>query len=66
MTDRALGDAGRALGPPALPAHRREWTYDQFRLLLRSTGFRIERTWRRGTRRVVLIRAVDEPPTRIN
>jgi hypothetical protein len=66
MTDRALGDAGRGLGPPANPAHRREWTYDQFRLLVRSTGFRIERTWRRGTRRVVLIRAMDEPPTRIN
>jgi hypothetical protein len=66
MTDRALGDAGRSLGPPANPAHRREWTYDQFRLLLRSTGFRIERTWRRGTQRIVLIRAMDEPPTRIN
>jgi glycosyltransferase involved in cell wall biosynthesis len=66
ITDRALGDPDRPFGPPSDPDHLREWTYDQFRLLLRSTGFRIERVWRRGTQRVVLVRGMDEPPTRIN
>jgi hypothetical protein len=66
ITDRALGDPDRPFGPPSDPDHLREWTYDQFRLLLRSTGFRVERAWRRGTQRVVLVRGMDEPPTRIN
>jgi hypothetical protein len=66
VTDRARGDPGRPFGPPSNPDHRREWTGDQFRLLLRSTGFRVERTWRRGTQRVFLVRGMDEPPTRIN
>ena len=66
VTDRALADPDRPFGPPSDPDHRREWTYDQFLLLLRSTGFRIERAWRRGTQRLVLVRGMDEPPTRIN
>ena len=66
VVDRGLTDPDRPLGPPSDPGHRREWTYDQFRLLLRSTGFRIERMWRRDKHMVFLIRASDTPPTRIN
>jgi glycosyltransferase involved in cell wall biosynthesis len=66
VVDRVLTDPDRPLGPPSDPGHRREWTFDQFRLLLRSTGFRIERMWRRGPHMVFLIRASDTPPTRIN
>jgi Glycosyl transferase family 2 len=43
--DRASSDPDRPVGPPTNPRHRREWTYDQFELLLLSTGFDIERTW---------------------
>jgi hypothetical protein len=64
-TDREATDPTRPLGPPTDLGHRREWSYDQFRLLLRSTGFRVERTWRRGTQMVFLVRSLGEPPTRI-
>jgi glycosyltransferase involved in cell wall biosynthesis len=53
-TDREVADPARPLGPPSNPNHRRQWSHDQFRLLLRSTGFRIERTWRKGERVVFL------------
>ena len=43
--DRSLADPGRPVGPPTTARHRREWTYDQFELLLLSTGFDIERSW---------------------
>jgi glycosyltransferase involved in cell wall biosynthesis len=43
--DRAIADPDRPLGPPSDPHHRREWTADQFELLLLSTGFDIERSW---------------------
>ena len=43
--DRAVTDPDRPVGPPADPHHRREWTYDQFELLLHSTGFAVERSW---------------------
>jgi glycosyltransferase involved in cell wall biosynthesis len=66
ITDRGLSDGDQPCGPPSNPGHRREWTHDQFRLLLRSTGFHIERTWRHGTRRLLLVRTMDETPTRIN
>jgi hypothetical protein len=66
ITDRDRSDPDRPYGPPSNPAHRREWTAEQFRLLLRSTGFQVERTWRRGRRRVLLVRTMDEAPTRVN
>lgn len=43
--DTAVSDAERPLGPPLNPRHIREWTHDQFELLLLSTGFEIERSW---------------------
>jgi glycosyltransferase involved in cell wall biosynthesis len=53
--DRDRSDAGRPLGPPSDPAHRREWSRDQLELLLLSTGFDVVRTWHvpaaRGSRR---------------
>ncbi len=42
--DRSISDPDRPLGPPSNPAHRREWTNDEFELLLLSTGFDVERT----------------------
>ena len=54
--DRERTDPDRPLGPPSYPAHRREWSYDQFVLLLRSTGFIVERHYRRGTRLAFLVR----------
>jgi glycosyltransferase involved in cell wall biosynthesis len=66
ITDRSLGDPHRAFGPPSNPHHRREWTLDQFRLLLRSTGFEIDRTWRHAPYQLLLIRPMTRPPTRIN
>jgi hypothetical protein len=44
--DRGVVDPDRPAGPPADPAHRREWDYDQFELLLHSAGFDVDRTWR--------------------
>jgi hypothetical protein len=44
--DRGVVDPDRPVGPPADPAHRRQWDFDQFELLLHSTGFDIDRTWR--------------------
>jgi hypothetical protein len=66
ITDRARSDPGRPYGPPSNPHHRREWTLDQFRLLLRSTGFHVDRTWRHGIHRAFLVRPMVDPPTRIN
>lgn len=43
--DRAVVDPHRPIGPPSNPRHRREWTRDQFELLLLSTGFSIEQSW---------------------
>ena len=43
--DRAVTDPHRPSGPPRDPRHRYEWSYDQFELLLHSTGFDVERTW---------------------
>ncbi|HET9610152.1 MAG TPA: glycosyltransferase family A protein [Acidimicrobiales bacterium] len=43
--DAAAVAPDRPLGPPADPGHRREWTVDQFELLLYSTGFAVERIW---------------------
>ena len=53
--DRERTDPDRPLGPPSNTAHRREWSYDQFVLLLRSTGFIVERGFRRGTRLAFLV-----------
>jgi glycosyltransferase involved in cell wall biosynthesis len=58
--DRAVSDPDRPLGPPTNPQHRREWTFDQFELLLLSTGFDVERSWpARGDRTTMtfLVRA---------
>jgi hypothetical protein len=44
--DRGVVDPDRPAGPPADPAHRREWDRDQFELLLHSAGFDVDRTWR--------------------
>jgi hypothetical protein len=66
VADRAATDPDRPSGPPSDPGHRREWTEDQIRLLLRSTGFGVRRTWRRSGRVLVLARRFDEPPARIN
>jgi Glycosyl transferase family 2 len=44
--DRGVVDPDRPVGPPADPAHRREWDHDQFELLLHSAGFDVDRTWR--------------------
>jgi len=44
--DRGVVDPDRPVGPPADPAHRRQWDFDQFELLLHSTGFDVDRTWR--------------------
>jgi glycosyltransferase involved in cell wall biosynthesis len=54
--DRSRSDPDRPAGPPSNPAHRREWGFDQFELLLRSTGFVVERRWHRGTRQAFLAR----------
>lgn len=54
--DRERSDPDRPLGPPSNPAHRREWTYDQLVLLLRSTGFIIESHSRNGSRMAFLVR----------
>lgn len=43
--DRAVYDPERPTGPPSNPRHIREWTSDQFELLLQSTGFEVERDW---------------------
>lgn len=43
--DRAVADPGRVGGPPTDPRHRREWTHDQFELLLLSAGFDVVRSW---------------------
>jgi glycosyltransferase involved in cell wall biosynthesis len=61
--DREASNPHRPLGPPSNPDHRREWTYDQFRLLLRSTGFVIERSWTGSRRLVFLVRSSDRAPT---
>jgi hypothetical protein len=44
--DRTVTDPDRPLGPPTDPRDRRAWSRDQFELLLHSTGFDVERTWR--------------------
>lgn len=66
VADREAGDPDRPSGPPSDPRHRREWSGDQLRLLLRSTGFGVDRTWRRAGRVVVLARRFDRPPVRVN
>ncbi len=43
--DRSVSDPDRPAGPPTRSEHRREWSYDQFELLLLSTGFEVERSW---------------------
>ncbi len=53
--NRPVSDPHRPLGPPSNPQHRREWSYDQFVLLLRSTGFAIDRRFRRGKRMAFLV-----------
>jgi hypothetical protein len=58
--DRAVSDPDRPLGPPTHAQHRREWTFEQFELLLLSTGFDVERSWpARGDRTTMtfLVRA---------
>jgi hypothetical protein len=60
-TDRSATDPHRPLGPPSDPRHRREWTLDQVVLLLRSTGFGVERWWARGTDLAVLARPLTQP-----
>jgi glycosyltransferase involved in cell wall biosynthesis len=52
--DRLRSDPDRPLGPPSNPRHRREWSREQLRLLLRSTGLDVSRTWHRGDDMVVL------------
>lgn len=56
--DRAVVDSDRPLGPPHNPHHRREWTRDQFELLLLSTGFAIEQRWFVPPRGHLLLRPV--------
>jgi hypothetical protein len=46
VVDRGVTDPDRPLGPPADASRRREWTYDQFELLLHSAGFDVDRSWR--------------------
>jgi hypothetical protein len=46
--NRVHSDPTRPLGPPSNPQHRREWSFDQFVLLLRSTGFVIDKHFRNG------------------
>ena len=65
-TDRDVADPDRGLGPPGNPGHRREWSYDQLVLLLRSTGFTVERSWRRGPDLAFLLRPGAVAPTRVN
>jgi len=52
--DRLRTDPDRPMGPPSNPRHRREWSQAQLRLLLRSTGLDVSKTWRRGNDMVVL------------
>jgi len=54
--DRTASDPERPLGPPSHPGHRREWTRDQVQLLLRSTGYEVERSWSRTPQAVFLTR----------
>lgn len=64
--DREACDPTAWLGPPADPRHRREWSHDQLVLLLRSTGFTVDRSWRRGDDMAFLVHARRRPPTRVN
>ena len=66
VADRTATDPHRPSGPPSHPRHRREWSDDQLRLLLRSTGFDVLRTWRRSGRVIALVRRFAEPPVRVN
>jgi SAM-dependent methyltransferase len=43
--DRAVFEGASPLGPPTNPKHIREWTRDEFEMLLESVGFTIERAW---------------------
>ncbi|MGH9113632.1 MAG: glycosyltransferase family 2 protein [Acidimicrobiales bacterium] len=54
--DRAMTDSDRPLGPPSNAAHRREWTYEEFELLLLSTGFDVERSRYTDARMVFTLR----------
>jgi hypothetical protein len=49
------------IGPPEDRGRRREWSHEQFRLLLRSTGFRTERCWHSGGWHALLARNVATP-----
>ncbi|HEY8545198.1 MAG TPA: glycosyltransferase family A protein [Acidimicrobiales bacterium] len=64
IADREATDPDRPAGPPSNPGHRREWSEDQLRLLLRSVGFDVQRTWRKADRVAVLARPFDEPHRR--
>jgi len=54
--DRARYDPDRPLGPPNHARHMREWTHDQFELLLLSAGYEVERSWHRLPRSYSLTR----------
>ncbi len=43
--DRAVLEGASPLGPPTNPKHIREWSREEFELLLESVGFTIERAW---------------------
>jgi SAM-dependent methyltransferase len=44
--DRLRFDRPNTLGPPDNPRHVREWTRDEFELLLESVGLRVDRSFR--------------------
>jgi hypothetical protein len=55
--DRSVVDPDRPVGPPSDTTHRREWTHDQFELLLLSAGFDVEHSWTGGPLGEILRRA---------
>jgi glycosyltransferase involved in cell wall biosynthesis len=58
--DRSRLGAEAALGPPTDPRHIREWSADEFGLLLESCGFEIIRIAHRGSAMGFVVRATPE------
>lgn len=55
--DRSRLQPETALGPPTNPCHIREWSAEEFALLLESCGFEIPRTMHRRSSMTFLVRA---------